>query len=68
MPCYDPRNTYDFGRQEVKYEIDKLTRMLCGVCTQIEKSGDMYPIYNTPELGQWWKEHKILDKKHGRRK
>lgn len=61
MPCYDPRNTYDYGRQEAKLEIDNLTRMLCELCTELEKD-NKFPRHVVPGLSAWWKEHRELDK------
>lgn len=60
MPCYDVRNSYDFGKQEAKHEIDNLTRMLCGLCREIDNP---HYINEVPGLREWWREHQKWDKK-----
>lgn len=68
MPCYDARD--DDSRviiQENTAELDKLTRLLCGVMTQLDKL-DLshrldYRNRNISGLKTWWSQHQALDEK-----
>lgn len=64
MPCRDQEDyCHDWQEQEAK--IDKLTRMLCEVMTEIEeKPGHTVCDLNVPrsnKLQNWWKAHKKSD-------
>lgn len=63
MPCYDERNTYDYGRkqatEEMQVKLDKLTRMLCTLNQQIDEG----KIKRNDEMLTWWRAHKRLDER-----
>lgn len=63
MPCSDSGYGYNDCREEVQ-KIHKLTEMLCELCTMAEENG----LFNhtsdcSPDLVQWWREHKKEDVK-----
>lgn len=66
MPCYDSRNDPEYIREEyltkiddLRYQNDKLTQYLCGLCSHA------YPghIDAVPGLRAWWKSHQEFDRK-----
>ncbi len=70
MPCYDSRNEPEYIYAEKNKEIeslrkrnDELTRMLCGLCTEIELAERWTFINSVPGLTWWWEEHKAFDRK-----
>lgn len=78
MPCYDSRDDLirssiveDCNKREklLKDRNDHLARMLCGLCTILERAGqnrDRYPqsyIRDVKDLPEWWEKHKEFDRK-----
>lgn len=77
MPCYGPGGPVHIGDKEtvisyeelrylrrMKNEMDKVTRLLCGVMTFLEDNDILDEIISdNPELEEWWEEHKKLDRK-----
>jgi hypothetical protein len=61
MPCYDPQNYRN--DPELKNQVDKLTRMLCRVCRNIEEIScqDDELLHCDGELSAWWQDHQIID-------
>ena len=45
-------------KQKIKAELDKTTRLLCEVLSGMEE----WPVDPSPELQDWWKNHKEMDK------
>lgn len=89
MPCYDGGYSEQLKiddvrkatRRECQTEIDMLrkrndhlARMLCGICSRLERAGqnrDQYPqsyIKDVPNLEKWWKEHQELDRQRNKHK
>ena len=77
MPCYGPGGPTHVGDEEtvisydelrylrrMKNEMDKVTRLLCGVMTFLEDNDILDEVIaDNPELEKWWEEHKALDRK-----
>lgn len=69
MPCLDGRD------EAVLYaaDVDKLTRLLCGLCDRIEEYSTDAPLTakhlleSSPELAEWWQKHKAADARERRR-
>jgi hypothetical protein len=63
MPC---RSDYGDAHNDsgLKTELDKVTRLLCGVCRDYERNyGLPVSALGDVELGRWWEEHKAADAK-----
>lgn len=61
MPCSDGYSLSD-EIESVRNRADKVTRLLCELCTKLEREGQELN-YFTPELFEWWNKHKIEDAK-----
>lgn len=67
MPCTDGGVSYTHyaDNPETKKRLDRVTRLLCGLCKRIEAQGhggdDLITV--DQELVEWWENHKILDAK-----
>ena len=66
MPCRDNWGTAeDFA--EYQRKIDKLTRMLCGLCKVVEDftdgDDDVMVIDKVKNLRKWWNAHQAADRK-----
>ncbi len=72
MPCYDPRSheptiiyRSDPRQREVadrlSGRLNKLTSMLCGLCTNLESDGLIVTISPVVGLPEWWAQHKAFD-------
>jgi hypothetical protein len=60
MPCYDSRNEPDYVRREAREDFrhnSDVAEMLCWILTNYGDSG----IELTPDIKQWWEEHKSRD-------
>jgi len=62
MPCYDPRDSYDYAREEFKGELDKITDLLC-------KAGRAFKAGRRPpkDVLDWWDAHEKIDERRGRK-
>jgi hypothetical protein len=70
MPCsYEPTDaeraasvkaTAEYDKS-IRDKIDKLTRMLCGMCKRFDAAG--YGPSFEKEVADWWKEHQEADRK-----
>lgn len=66
MPCTDPY-AEEQSRRETVTNLHERTRMLCGLCAEIERrhnvlvSGDYF--HNVEGLALWWSQHKKEDAK-----
>ena len=66
MPC---RDDWDSADQLAEYQrkVDRLTRMLCGLCKEVDAVQDaelsMELIDRVPNLRKWWKGHQAADRK-----
>lgn len=63
MPCRDDRNDC-YENPETRRRLDKVTRLLCGLCRKITKRGFMTRIEfidDNEELKIWWEEHQEAD-------
>ncbi len=69
MPCRDYNEGFSYESPKTQEKLDKVTRLLCGLCRKIEKSKNIQVkalLYSTSadeELGEWWKEHQEQDRK-----
>lgn len=69
MPCYyDPMDYvpgYRAGKDAMRSELDKLTRMLCEVLNFTEDEVEMRAMqrYLSKEVMEWWDKHKKFDAK-----
>jgi hypothetical protein len=61
MPCSDGGPVYH-DDPETKQRLDKVTRLLCGLCQSLKNQGLDDDIYTTPELGDWWDNHQEQDR------
>lgn len=68
MPCNDgvgPEYVDSYQRRIDQRRIDKLTRMLCSVCKEIDDLFDAEEgktfIKGIKGLSEWWEEHKQID-------
>lgn len=59
MPCYDPLAERDSAEERIQ-KIQELTRMLCGLCTEITGRG--HSLRSIPGLPEWWAEHQEEDR------
>lgn len=64
MPCYGPTPEQERALAEEAYqntleELDKVTRLLCELCTVFDKEG----LRMTGEQARWWLAHEKLDAK-----
>lgn len=70
MPCRD----YDTDPPNYKPELDKVTRMLCAVLTDIDHVNSVFDTHGavitikekitfSREIQEWWKKHKEADRK-----
>ena len=59
MPCeyYSREQELAMRDAEIAQHVNKLTRMLCKCCDDLE--GDGYSLDG--EIGEWWIEHQKLD-------
>lgn len=62
MPCSDGGPNYE-EVVEKQRRLDKVTRMLCGICRRVNKSGYDTLISNDAELTAWWSDHQAEDRK-----
>lgn len=66
MPCTDPF-AEEQSRRETVTNLHERTRMLCGLCREIERkfnvleSGDIF--HKVPGLPQWWAQHQKEDER-----
>ena len=66
MPCQDEGQYAHHAEQELKElreKVDKLTRMLCGLCTELEQRpavGTLLLAMDS-ELAVWWEAHGRAD-------
>lgn len=60
MPCSDG-GTYCSEDTETKNRLDKVTRLLCGLCERAECEARGTLISNDEELAQWWAKHQEED-------
>lgn len=62
MPCRDDYGPCDYTDSQ---QLDKVTEMLCALCTAIEQYHPDGPIQQDagaiPGLREWWNEHKRRD-------
>lgn len=70
MPCNDggyPSFMHAEDVREFNKKIDKLTRMLCGLCKAVDRVQDaelnMELIDSVKGLRQWWNKHQAIDRK-----
>lgn len=63
MPCYDPETHEAPIRMAGK--INHLTRLLCAICTSLDKGEDMPP-EDAQAVFQWWQKHKAWDEEIAR--
>ena len=66
MPCQDYQDSDQYLYEECKEKLDKVTALLCKVCSCMESAEDMYNPIQTgddPELIGWWENHKKQDAK-----
>ena len=61
MPCHDLMPVEGYRHKEVKERLDKVTRLLCDLCKEIDDCGDTF--YFGDELLEWWEDHRINDMK-----
>lgn len=68
MPCrYDYGSSSDCSQTERR--LDKVTELLCSLCTKLEKQESFNNILKTNKsLAIWWEEHQEKDRKEARRK
>lgn len=67
MPCRDwdyvdnsrAAQDYQKAAQDAQAAADKTARLLCELCTAIEKQGAGVQV--SQELADWWEDHKRLD-------
>lgn len=60
MPCQDHQGEAE--NEQMRERVDKLTRMLCGLCQRAEQRDPKLGLLREdPELAQWWEEHKQAD-------
>ena len=62
MPCRSDYPDIDYEAQNRKRELDKVTRLLCGLCKNVESQGGNVGDFDS-ELAVWWKEHQEADRK-----
>ena len=72
MPCHAPGGPDELSEGEKrgirseriqrKKDLDKVTRLLCGLLSDLEENFPEYKLFNN-ELEEWWNEHKEFDKK-----
>lgn len=64
MPCQDsyPDET-PIKLEGTKKKLNKVTNLLCGLCTRLSKTGDYRYITENNELKEWWERHQKIDKK-----
>ena len=62
MPCMGPYSDRELLDRAGR-ENDKLTRMMCNMCRNLEAGDDYNYIPRVRGLITWWKEHKRLDAK-----
>lgn len=60
MPCDSGMGGGYNGYYE-RQEIDKLTRLLCALCKQLEDSAGKSITFEDADLNYWWQNHKKLD-------
>lgn len=63
MPCRDGGPTDYEETVEKQRRLDKVTRMLCGLCRRVNKSGRDTLITYDAELTAWWADHQAEDRK-----
>lgn len=65
MPCRDFRDDDRVIIQENTKKIDKLTRFLCGVMTQLQDRGISINMSENDLKGlrEWWEQHQEQDRK-----
>jgi len=66
MPCDSGPSYYDSDRDEIKSELDTVTRLLCSVCTALEASDDREVVARITlaadsDLPTWWARHRRED-------
>jgi uncharacterized Ntn-hydrolase superfamily protein len=44
--------------ESLRDRVNKLTRMLCGLCDLLEQMNDEQHIHALPELRKWWEQYK----------
>lgn len=62
MPCRDYPSDDQWEASQQRDRADKLARMLCTLCGQLE-SARIWNDYGSTEIHEWWKEHKEQDRK-----
>lgn len=63
MPCRDDRDDCRQDYSDLQTKLDKVTRLLCGVCRATEKAGGGKLIAANKELNTWWKQHQEADRR-----
>jgi hypothetical protein len=67
MPCQDYRDeppTRTVENPQTKRRLDLVTRILCGVLTNLEKNGEEINDFLPTKEGQvWWENHKDEDRR-----
>lgn len=59
MPCDAGPSRNE--RAELKAELDKVTRLLCGLCQLIDNGVPTTHLV-VPELAEWWEQHQLKDR------
>lgn len=67
MPCsdYETNTRVEYRENpEIKYRLDKVTRLLCGLCRKLE-GHELFKhiLKDNKELNTWWIEHQEQDRK-----
>lgn len=60
MPCSDG-GRYCSDDPELREKLDKVTRLLCGLCGRLIDAGKEGYIHKNKELSEWWEEHQRID-------
>jgi hypothetical protein len=67
MPCRsdypDEPTVLKTTHDDVREQLDTVTRLLCGLCRRVKQEGKDELIVNDHELGRWWVKHEAWDKK-----
>ena len=66
MPCSDGGPSYQ-ENPETKDRLDKVTRLLCGLCRRLTNRGRAFHITDDAELAKWWAAHQEEDRRREER-
>lgn len=61
MPCSDGGPSY-YDDTETKKRLDKVTRLLCGLCRRLTDRSRKFHITDDAELAKWWDNHQEQDR------